>query len=289
MIDQNDQPMFYNAPFVNSVFHPSDFSPASENAFAHALAIALLRQTRLTIMHAGGRKDAWTSFPGVRETLERWGLLEPGSPKSAVFDELKVRVKKVNKSASSPLTAILKYLDKRPTDLLVIATEGREGLPRWIRPSLAEKLAQKAKTMTLFVPARVNGFVSVQSGRISLRRLVLPIDFTPSPYPAVEYAARIARGSEEAMEITLVHVGETKRMPDVELPEIPNCSWKKELLSGEVVDQVVNAASRCEADLILMTTAGQQGILDALRGTVTEQILRRAPCPLLAVPVGWKG
>jgi nucleotide-binding universal stress UspA family protein len=285
----NDRPLFYSAPFVNSVFHPSDFSPASENAFAHALAIALNRQTKLTIMHAGGRKDAWTSFPGVRETLERWGLLEPGSPKSAVFDELKVRVKKVNKSGGSTLSSILNYLAKRPTDLLVIATEGREGLPRWIRPSLAEKLAQKARTMTLFVPARVRGFVSLQTGNLSLNRLLLPIDFSPSPLPAVEYAARIARDRTDPIEITLLHVGESNRMPDVELPGIPLCTWKKELRTGEVVEQVAQTALRSESDLILMTTAGQQGILDALRGTVTEQVLRRAPCPLLAVPVGWKG
>ena len=32
-------------PFVHSVFHPTDFSPASNLAFAHALAIALLRET----------------------------------------------------------------------------------------------------------------------------------------------------------------------------------------------------------------------------------------------------
>ena len=32
---------FRDIPFVRSVFHPSDFSPESEHAFAHALAIAL--------------------------------------------------------------------------------------------------------------------------------------------------------------------------------------------------------------------------------------------------------
>ena len=41
-------------PFVKSIFHPSDFSKASELAFVHALAIALVRQTELVIMHARG-------------------------------------------------------------------------------------------------------------------------------------------------------------------------------------------------------------------------------------------
>jgi nucleotide-binding universal stress UspA family protein len=34
-----------------------------------------------------------------------------------------------------------------------------------------------------------------------------------------------------------------------------------------------------------MPTRGREGILDALRGSVTEQVLRRAECPLLAVPM----
>jgi nucleotide-binding universal stress UspA family protein len=38
------------------------------------------------------------------------------------------------------------------------------------------------------------------------------------------------------------------------------------------------------ADLLIMTTAGHAGVLDALRGSTTEQVLRRVPCPLLAVP-----
>lgn len=29
---------------------------------------------------------------------------------------------------------------------------------------------------------------------------------------------------------------------------------------------------------------GADGLLDALRGTTTEQVIRRAPCPVLAVP-----
>lgn len=68
-------------PFVNSIFHPSDFSKASELAFAHALAIALIRKTELVILHAGpGQLDDWAQFPPVRKTLERWQVLAPGSP-----------------------------------------------------------------------------------------------------------------------------------------------------------------------------------------------------------------
>ena len=39
-----------------------------------------------------------------------------------------------------------------------------------------------------------------------------------------------------------------------------------------------------EADLIVMATEGEHGIIDALRGSVTERVVRDAPCPVLAVP-----
>lgn len=39
-----------------------------------------------------------------------------------------------------------------------------------------------------------------------------------------------------------------------------------------------------EADLIVMATEGEHGIIDAMRGSVTERVVRDAPCPVLAVP-----
>jgi nucleotide-binding universal stress UspA family protein len=54
--------------------------------------------------------------------------------------------------------------------------------------------------------------------------------------------------------------------------------------SGDVVEEILAAAAECQADLIVMATAGHQGFLDALRGSTTERVLRHAPCPVLAVP-----
>jgi nucleotide-binding universal stress UspA family protein len=34
-----------------------------------------------------------------------------------------------------------------------------------------------------------------------------------------------------------------------------------------------------------MSTDGRNGFLDALRGSHSERVLRRTPCPLLAIPV----
>ncbi len=117
-------------PLVSSIFHPSDFSEASELAFAHALAVALLTKAELSILHAGrGDSEDWCQFPPVRKTLERWGLLAPGSPRSAVFEKLGIRVKKVS-SQGDPVEASLDHIDKQKPNLVVLATRGGHGLPR---------------------------------------------------------------------------------------------------------------------------------------------------------------
>jgi nucleotide-binding universal stress UspA family protein len=47
---------------------------------------------------------------------------------------------------------------------------------------------------------------------------------------------------------------------------------------------IVDAAVMEGADLIVMSTHGRTGLAHMLVGSVTERVLRRAPCPVLAVP-----
>jgi nucleotide-binding universal stress UspA family protein len=54
---------------------------------------------------------------------------------------------------------------------------------------------------------------------------------------------------------------------------------------GNIVKSIIDAAVEFEIDMIVMPTAGHQGVLDALRGSTTERVLRHAPCPLLAISV----
>jgi nucleotide-binding universal stress UspA family protein len=53
---------------------------------------------------------------------------------------------------------------------------------------------------------------------------------------------------------------------------------------GNVVETILDVADEIGADVIVMGTKGNQGFLDALRGTTTEQVLRKSLRPLLAVP-----
>ena len=277
-------------PFVRSVLHPTDFSAASDSAFAHALAIALLRQTDLTILHVTPEKVSnveWTRFPAVRQTLERWGLLEAGSPQSAVFDELRVRVKKIAVQSRNPVRATANFLDYEPADLIVLATEGREERSRGINHSDAEAIARWSRTMTLFVPAGAKrGLVSLKDGDFSFKNILVPVDREPDCAAAVEFARRAAEVlGDDNVAITLLHVGDSQP-PTPVLDDGPGWTWRTEHRQGEPVTEILAAANRHAADLIVMATAGQDSVLDALRGSTTEKVLRRVLCPLLAVPAG---
>src|SRR5262245_13516850 len=206
-------------PLVHRVFHPTDLSPASDVAFAHALAVAVARQAALTILNARKDFDAedWTRLPRVREVLERWGLLEAGSARADVFARLAIRVRKVGVDAADPLEAILGFLAEHPQDLMVLATEGREGLPRFLHGSVAQRAARVSGVRTLFVPERGRGFVSPAEGSLSLRRILVPVAERPDPQAAVESAAWAAQAlGVPPVAIHVLHVGEAP--PDLDLP-----------------------------------------------------------------------
>ena len=273
-------------PFVEAVFHPTDFSEASQVAFAHALAIALYRKARLTLLHVAPdlAEDDWRRFPPVRATLERWGLLEEGSSQADVFRKLAVKVKKVTVERRDPADAILDYLVENPSDLMVLATEPKQGLPVFLQGSVARKVARVSGVQTLFVPEGRRGFVAPEDGTLSLQRILVPVDRTPDPGPALEVAARAAEALGVApVAIHVLHVGEA--LPELALPAGSGWTWERSLRSGDPVDEILAAARALPADLVVMPTDGRDGLLDVLRGSHSERVLSGAPCPLLTIPV----
>ena len=269
-------------PFVKSIFHPSDFSNASESAFAHALAIALIQKTELIIMHARRSvQEDWSKFPAVRKTLARWQVLDRGSNPFEVFQRLGIAVTKVS-TRGDPVRASMRQIHKQNPDLVVLATRGRHGLPLWLKPSIAQAIARRTIAMTLFVPQGCRGVVSLD-GDIKLRHILLPIDHKPDAQEAVTRAVRAAEAlGDETVEVVILHVNGGD-LPRINRPPSPACSWKETRRQGDVAAAILGAAQQ-DVDLIIMATEGRQGMVDALRGSVTERVVRGAPCPVLAVP-----
>jgi nucleotide-binding universal stress UspA family protein len=272
---------------IESVLHPTDFSESSLVAFYHALKTALVAKAKFTLINVSpDGEPEWDSFPGVRETLERWKLIPKNSPRSAV-GELGVQVRKIVADMSDPVKAVLGYLEHHPIDLIVLATRQREGSVRWLGKSVSQPIARTAWQMTLFIPGGAKGFVSAEDGSVSLNKVLIPVARSPHAAPAVAAAARLVqRLNCPEGTFTLMHVGTSDTMPNIRCPEVPGWNWTKELRTGDVIQSIVYAANDLGADLIVMSTDGRNEFLDSVRGSHSERVLSRGAAPLLTVPVG---
>jgi len=272
---------------VESIFHPSDFSAASEIAFVHALKIALVAKARLTVLHSTASPSTeWEDFPGVRETLERWKLIPKGSSRRAV-GQLGIEVEKVIATNRNPVRACLTFLETHSGDLIVLAVHQHDGHMRWLAKSVGAPIARGAGQMTLFIPHGVAGFVSRENGAIELRNILIPVTSKPRPQPSVEAATRIVRNLHlPAGTVTLLHVGSASDAPSLKLPEVNGWTWDCEVRAGEPAQTILQVAQQRNADLIVMTTEGPDGFLDGLRGSTSERVLRKARCPILSLPIG---
>jgi nucleotide-binding universal stress UspA family protein len=272
---------------IDSVLHPTDFSEASRVAFHHALKAALLARSSLTLLNVSTSKTAkWSDFPGVRETLERWGALPSGSLKTDV-GKLGIDARKIVADHDEPVAAVVRYLQNHPTDLIVLATSQRDGRVRWLGKSVAEPVTRKSGEMTLLIPGDTEGFVRAGDGSIKLSKILIPIAQSPPPLPAVKLAARFAlKMQSPAGTFVLMHAGTTNTMPACSCPDVPGWTWQKDLRNGDVIEGIVNAAKEHEADLIVMSTDGRNGFLDGIRGSHSERVLRHGGTPLLTIPVG---
>ncbi|MGQ0810005.1 MAG: universal stress protein, partial [Nitrospiraceae bacterium] len=194
---------------LNRILHPTDFSPASGVAFAHALKLALLSRAELTIMHIDPNvaNQDFEDFPRIRPTLARWGILPEGSTKEQVRS-LGIYVRKIRAIARDPTEAIVQHLTMHPTDLVVLATHQYEGAARWLHQAVAEPVARSTHAMTLFVPSNVDGFVSLQDGTSKLERIVIPVALYPHRQPAINAACALALAlNARQVAFQLVHVG----------------------------------------------------------------------------------
>ncbi len=269
------------------ILHPSDFSEDSHTGLVHAVKLAVAAQGELSIMHIDPdvpRAD-FEDFPQVRPLLERWGLLPHGSPREQVAD-LGIAIKKTRTVAKNRTEGILQYLAKHPADLLVMATNQHEGLARWQHESVAEPVARGSQMATLFVPSQVEGFVVKDSGQSKLRRVLVPVSAEYSPQLAIDTTAQLATALGcDNLTVIVVQVGDDRTLHSLRYPIKTGWLWHTMACQGNVVEVILAMGKDFDVDLIVMTTSKQHTLLDLMRGSTTERVLRGARCPLLALPV----
>lgn len=206
-----------------------------------------------------------------------------------------------------PPEAILAGARREGADLIAMTTHGRTGLERLLMGSVAESILRASEIPVLAVRAFSP---RIFSGRANpFGRILFPVeagDLAESILPFVRSFARSFRS-----EVILAHVDADARVsvgafygsligpgapPPSEAAVAPEAVDRvgKSLaeaglavgsvaVTGDAAGKIVDLAISREADLIVMATHGRTGLPRWIKGSVTEQVLRASPIPLLVM------
>jgi nucleotide-binding universal stress UspA family protein len=139
---------------------------------------------------------------------------------------------------------------------------------------------------------------------LTIRKILVPVDFSDSCKGAMGYAQFLAKhfGSE----ITVLHVAEPlegmlgldpssapvtdfvrnrhaqhiRELESYLLPDIPDAGLKRSVIEGDPAIEIIRFVNRENIDLIVMPTHGYGPIRQFLLGSVTAKILHDAKCPV---------
>jgi universal stress protein A len=133
------------------------------------------------------------------------------------------------------------------------------------------------------------------------KHILVPIDFSPGAQQALDYACALAGklgavvhlvtalGPAGELPLSAKLVEELVRENARALEELAAARRDRVAFGAPIVeaadprDLILATVSRVDADLIVMGTHGRRGLSRLLLGSVAEDVLRRAPCPVLAV------
>ena len=189
------------------------------------------------------------------------------------------------------------------SDLIIVGTRGKTGLAHVLLGSTAERVIRTAPCPVLAVHMTKDS--STGDHGIRLERMLVPIDFSDCSLDALEYAAVIAQQSKAhlsllhvpepvsyGLDFTMGHLAERERGKEVIEKRLKDLvaavtsagiGADYALHAGIPRDAILEAAKNAAADAIVMGTHGRRGLSHIMAGSVTENVLRTANCPVFTV------
>jgi nucleotide-binding universal stress UspA family protein len=288
---------------------PVDFSDSSARSLAHAAALARWYEAQLTMLHVVPTFDPVQVRAALGVPVE---IVNPVTH-DEVEREMRLLLERAGVSAEADLIA--QAGDASPTivdqalttraDLIVIGTHGRRGFKRLLLGSVTETVLHEAPCPVLTVSPHTE---AATSDVVTFKRILCPIDFSPSALQAFGFALDLARQAGGL--VTLFHVVEW--LPEDEprasihfnVPEFRGymvddaqrrlrslvaeesrawCEIDDLIVAGRAHREILRAAEARSADLIVMGAQGRGGVELALFGSTTQQVVRGAACPVLTV------
>lgn len=286
---------------VQRILLPTQFSPACEKAREHARIIAERTGAQIHVLHVQVMHANEWGWGGVvpAQIDNEQALSEAASSGLARFcTPIGDRAVPATTSDISAAAAIVRYADDNDIDLILMGTHGRKGLAQLFLGSEAAEVTRAAS-----VPVMVVGGEHTAPAP-SYRTILCGFDFSAHALGALDEAARLARA--HSARLIIAHVVDSRPLPpyqtdSIEAAEVDHArqalqtrlanaglddiNWEIIVSAGAPWRELNDMARELGADLIIMGTAGLSGLDHLLLGSVTERVMRAAPCPVLA----WRG
>jgi len=298
----------------NRMLVPLDGSETAEVVLPYAKEIAGQLGTEVVLLHISspGMKDFQPMIRTyVEHAAEKVQSVAATTQQGRPSKPLKVHGELV---VGYPEEEILRYIDEKAIDLLLMASHGRSGRKRWTIGSVAERVLRSARIPALLVPAGVPG--QVPFDQWPTRSLIVPLDGSELAEAVLPHAQTLA-GVTNA-QVVLLRACEPPAMPTYyspELSEIP-LHWgqyaqqetarckevstkylasveerfrtagmgvRSEILVGKAADEIVSYASKTPYSLIVMATHGRSGVSRLVYGSVALSILVGVSNPILLI------
>lgn len=293
---------------VGRILVTTDFSRLSLAAIPYALAVARHFRAELHLFHVVDT----TQFSSKSLLLP---LISPAELSRPLLNRLQgialkfspdgeIHVMKPREGRA--YNEICARARKLRAGLIVIATHGTTGLQHVWLGGNAERVVQHSSCPVLVVRQRGRRFAA---GRIRLRKILVPLDFSDRSQVAFDCGVALAR--EFHAELLLVHVidpicypfgeeyggvhsaqlmEETRASAQSEMKKLARnakvqCSIR--ITEGSPAREICRLAKR-DVDLIIAPTHGRTGLSHVLIGSVAERVVRHASCPVLVIPVRGK-
>jgi nucleotide-binding universal stress UspA family protein len=203
----------------------------------------------------------------------------------------------------SPAQAIREYADENDAALLVLGTQGRTGLERYVVGSVAERVVRTAEQPVLTVRAAEEQDERAATG---YDEILVATDGSDHAATAVDHAIEIAGQYDARVHaVNVVDVARIAHSPNVTVPvdlvetfvsagedttsDVANRVREAGLdattavRKGSPRDELLAYADENDIDLVVMGSAGRTGIDRYLLGSTAEGVLRRATVPVFTV------
>jgi len=288
---------------------PLDGSRLAESVLPAAEFIAIKFHASILLLHAI-EKHAPQTIHGERH-------LSDATEANAYLEQIAAQLTRVgiptekhvhDIAEDDVVQSIIRHASELEADLIMVCSHGASGMKSVLVGSIAQQVIQQDTTPVFLVHPN-------QNSEWQCRKILVPLDSAEVHEPALPIAIEFARACDASLHAltvvpTLKTLSAERAATGAFLPTTMNAilelaergareyvekvaqklseeglNASGEIARGDAANEIVSAAERSGADLIVLATHGRKNLDAFWSGSVTPPIITRAACPVLLVRV----